>query len=80
VRSEEGKSGLAAQQAPSLGIRHRRTGQLVTETIPPVVRIIQGDGVIVSTPAERPDFPRRRTREPIPDRPVSRRYNMSKTR
>ena len=35
VRSEEGKSGLEARQAPSLGIRHRRTGQLVTETIPP---------------------------------------------
>ena len=35
VRNEEGKSGLKARQAPSLEIRHRRTGQLVTETIPP---------------------------------------------
>jgi hypothetical protein len=34
VRSEEGKSGLEALRSPSTRIRHRRTGQLVTETIP----------------------------------------------
>ena len=34
VRSEEGKSDLKALRAPSLRIRHRRTGQLVTDTIP----------------------------------------------
>jgi hypothetical protein len=33
VRSEEGKSGLQARRAPSPGIRHWRTGELVTDTI-----------------------------------------------
>ena len=75
VRSEEGKSGLEARQAPSLGIRHRRTGQLVTETIPPCRS---------NHPRRRRhrQHTRRKTRfstpsnrsEPIPDRPVSRRY------
>ena len=74
VRSEEGKSGLEARQAPSLEIRHRRTGQLVTETIPPC-------------PSNHPrrrrprQHTRRKTRFSTPSnrsrsqtRPVSRRY------
>ena len=74
VRSEDGKSGLEALRAPSQWIRHRRSGQLVTETIPRVLRIIQGDGVSVSTIAGRPDFPRRRTGSRPSGRPVNRRY------
>ena len=34
VTSEEGKSGPKALRAPSPRIRHRATGQLVTDTIP----------------------------------------------
>ena len=74
VRSGVGKSGLEALRAPSQWIRHRRSGQLVTETIPRVLRIIQGDGVSVSTIAGRPDFPRRRTGSRPSGRPVNRRY------
>ena len=88
VRSEEGKSGLEARQAPSLGIRHRRTGQLVTETIPPCRsnhprrrrhRQHTRRKTRFSTPSN-PGPPTRTparwggNREPIPDRPVSRRY------
>ena len=88
VRSEEGKSGLEARQAPSLGIRHRRTGQLVTETIPPCpsnhprrrrhrqhtrrktrFSTLSNPGPPTRTPARWGG-----NREPIPDRPVSRRY------
>jgi hypothetical protein len=34
VRSEDAKSGLKVLRAPSPAIRHRRTGQPVTDTIP----------------------------------------------
>ena len=71
---EVGKSGLEALRAPSPWIRHWRTGQLVTGTIQAILRIIQGEGVIVSTIAGRPDFPRRRTGSRRQARPVSRRY------
>jgi hypothetical protein len=87
VRSEEGKSGLEARRAPSPEIRHRRTGQLVTETMPACPsnhprrrrhRPHTRRKTRFSTPTNpgAPAAPARwgGNREPIPDRPVSRRY------
>jgi hypothetical protein len=87
VRSEEGKSDLKALRAPSLRIRHRRTGQLVTDTIPgcrsehPKRRRLRQHHrrrIRFSTPTNpgAPAAPARwgGNREPIPDRLVSRRY------
>ena len=74
VRSEKGKSGLEARQTPSLGIRHRRTGQLVTETIPPCPSNHRRRRRHRQHARRKTRFSTPSNREPIPDRPVSRRY------
>ena len=72
VKSEGGKSGLKALRAPSPRIRHRAYGPAGyrPDSWLSFGSFIQGDGVLVSTIAGGPDFPRRRTEGPPGESPL----------